>query len=166
MPEDQMERVRNLLTYGKKFTLAPHYYHRYINELPTLNWISCDFYNPSAVIPEERGIYAFSIQFNNENLPNNSYVMYIGKGGEIGNTSHIKKRYDSYVAYSNGTQENPKFTAFFDMWRHHITYSYAVLPNNISPGEVEKKLNNILQPPLSYMDYSAEVRLDRRGAQI
>lgn len=166
MPDDQIDRVQNLLQYQKSFSLAPHYYHKYINDLPDLEWHSCSFYDPNKVIPEQKGIYAFSIQFDNGNLPNNSYVMYIGKGGEIGNNSSIKARYDSYVAYEEERQHNLKFSIFFKMWRHHITYSYAVLPDDVSPGEVEKRLNNILQPPLSKNDYSAEVRTDRIGAQI
>lgn len=166
MPQDKIDRVQNLLQYQKGFSLAPHYYHRYVDEIPNLDWHSCSFYDPDAVIPEQKGVYAFSIQFNNGNLPNNSYVMYIGKGGEIGNNSSIKARYNSYVAYEEGRQFKLKFNTFFKMWKHHIIFSYATLPEGVSPGEVEKKLNNILQPPLSINDYSAEVKLDRSGANI
>lgn len=166
LPDHSLARVTLLRAYRQEFTVVPHHYHRYANDLPELEWKSCDFYDPAVKIPDEKGVYAFSIQFNDNHLPNNSYIMYIGKGGEIGNKSSIKARYNSYVAYSKKTVSNPKFDIFFDMWRHHITFSYAVLPDNISPGEIEKKLNNILQPPLSYADYTAEVKLDRRGAQL
>ncbi len=166
MPDDPIQRTLLLRAYTQDFTLIPHYYNEFISELPPLEWESCKFKDPDADIPDEKGVYAFSIKFDNGILPSNSYVMYIGKGGEIGNNSSISKRYQTYFKYEDAAHDRPRLHTLFSMWKDHITYSFARTPEGISPGEVEQKLNNILQPPFSFMDYTAQVRLDRRGANL
>ncbi|ENU5778535.1 hypothetical protein ACNPP3_003203 [Vibrio vulnificus] len=172
-PED-IERMENtefgrsmlLKMYAQQVRLLPYYYKSNIADIPKLEWSSCKFMDPNADIPNKKGVYAFSIQFDNGLLPNNSYIMYIGKGGEIGNTSSILTRYNSYRKYEKKPSDRPKLHTLFNLWKGHITYSYAVTPAGVSPGEIEKKLNNIFQPPYSYMDYTAEVKLDRKGANL
>ncbi|MEF1327819.1 hypothetical protein [Vibrio sp. M260121] len=166
MPDVALQRTMLLRAYTQDFTLIPHYYNEYIDELPTLEWTSCKFKDPDVDVPDEKGVYAFSIAFDNGILPNNSYVMYIGKGGELGNDSSISKRYSTYFKYENAPYDRPRLHTLFSMWKDHITYSFARTPAGVSPGEVEQKLNNILQPPFSFMDFTAEVRFDRRGANL
>ena len=162
----QFGRSALLKMYAQDVRLMPHYYDTYIGDIPVLEWTSCKFMDPDADIPDKQGVYAFSIQFDNGILPSNSYIMYIGKGGELGNESSILKRYRSYTKYQEEPCDRPKLHALFNYWKGHITYSYAVTPTGISPGDVEKRLNNIFQPPYSHMDYTAEVKLDRRGANL
>ncbi|WP_241823918.1 hypothetical protein [Vibrio crassostreae] len=166
MPDNPLLRSVLMRAYTQDFTLIPHYYNEFIEDIPALEWTSCKFMDPNVDIPDEQGVYAFSVEFSNGILPNNSYVMYVGKGGELGNNSSISKRYRSYFKYENAPHDRPKLHTLFSLWKDHITYSFARTPAGVSPGEVEKKLNNILQPPFSYMDFTAEVRYDRRGANI
>ncbi|MCK8085761.1 hypothetical protein [Vibrio sp. 1CM8B] len=166
MKGTQFGRSALLRMYEESVRLMPHYYADYIDDIPQLEWKNCKFMDPNADVPDEKGVYAFSIEFDNGILPNNSYIMYIGKGGELGNKSSILKRYKSYSKYKEEPCDRPKLHTLFNFWVNHITYSYAVTPAGISPGEVEKKLNNIFQPPYSYMDYSVEVKLDRKGANL
>ncbi|ECE4939683.1 hypothetical protein DDP75_22065, partial [Salmonella enterica] len=61
------------------FLLCPTLYRR-SEDLPVLNWVKVKYSEHAAhVFPDHQGVYMFMVSFENTNLPNNSYVMYVGK---------------------------------------------------------------------------------------
>lgn len=49
----------------------------------------------------------FMVSFENTNLPNNSYVMYVGKAGDVNSNNTILRRFMDYVNPS-GFRDRPR----------------------------------------------------------
>ncbi|ECU4799642.1 hypothetical protein F2E42_24410, partial [Salmonella enterica] len=79
------------------FLLCPTLYRR-SDDLPVLNWVKVKYSEHAAhVFPDHQGVYMFMVSFENTNLPNNSYVMYVGKAGDVNSNNTILRRFMDYV---------------------------------------------------------------------
>ncbi|MEL0655566.1 hypothetical protein V6257_11030 [Pseudoalteromonas issachenkonii] len=161
---DDDKRLAYISKYRREFVLCPAFIATK-NDLPALNWNSIKFNDPNAVLPEQQGVYAFSININHNHLPNNSYILYVGKAGDVTSQNTIKRRYRDYVREQR-VQTRASIHRMLNLWSEDLTYHYAEVPNGISTGEIEKQLTTIFIPPYNTNDFVAEIRDLLRGASI
>lgn len=157
-------RLGYILKYRQEFVLCPFFINTK-SDLPSLQWLSMKFNRDERELPSQQGVYAFSIEVENLNLPKNSYIVYVGKAGDTNSSNTIRKRYRDYVRELR-VKSRPKIHRMLTLWDGHLTYHYAEVPDGISTGEIEKQLTTVFIPPFNTNDFHVEVRDLLKGASI
>lgn len=147
------------------FLLCPTLYRRSV-DLPILNWVKVKYSDHALhTFPSQQGVYIFMVSFENNNLPSNSYVMYVGKAGDNDSQNTILKRFKDYVNPS-GFKDRPRVKKLIKYFSEHLYYYYATIPTGDSTAEVESTLADVFVPPCCQRDFSAKVRFLFRGIRI
>ncbi|BBV41342.1 hypothetical protein [Citrobacter portucalensis] len=162
---EQREAYLNQLKASFPFLLCPPLFARR-QDLPPLQWVRVK-YNDYAThqFPNQQGVYIFVVSIDGGNLPINSYVMYVGKAGDITSNNTIAQRFRNYVNES-GFISRVSIRKMIKHYKEHLYYYYATIPNGQSTSQVEQALADIFLPPCCHVDFSAEVRTLLRGARI
>ncbi len=163
---NEAERLQaDLSRYKTRHVLYPPFF-TLLDELPNLEWKRVSFCLDSrSKVPKKRGVYAFAIDIQNAKLPATSYILYIGKAGDIGSNNTLWNRYYDYIK-TQRRNDRPGIHEMLNLWRNHLTYYFATVDNNQSTGDLEKKLLSILIPPYNKGDFSAEMSSILRGIKI
>lgn len=148
---------KNFILYPGLFVTAQH--------LPVLDWQSFEFTDEAPDLPRQQGVYAFSVNFRHANLPSNSYILYVGKAGDIGTNNTISRRFRDYLRERNH-MTRATIHSMLKLWDGHLTYHYACVANGTSTGDIEEILTGIFMPPYNTNDFHAELRPIRRGVNI
>jgi len=147
------------------FLLCPTLYRRSV-DLPQLNWVKVKYTDHALhTFPAQQGVYIFMVSFENNNLPSNSYVMYVGKAGDVNSNNTIVRRFMDYVNPS-GFRDRPRVKKLIKHFREHLYYYYATIPAGQSTADVESALADVFVPPCCQRDFSANVRSLLRGIRI
>ncbi|EBP0009264.1 hypothetical protein HX37_00005 [Salmonella enterica] len=155
----------DVLRHKTKHVLYPPFF-QLINELPDLEWRKVKFTADSRRhIPKEKGVYAFAIDLGTSKLPGTSYILYVGKAGDINSDNTLFNRFYDYIR-TQRRNNRPRIHDMLTLWKDHLSYYYAVVADGQSTGELEEKLLNILIPPYNKGDFSAEMSSLLRGVNI
>jgi hypothetical protein len=158
------KRLGRLNRYRNDFVLCPTNF-KFERELPDLTWRTFKHCEQDHELPDEQGVYMISVCIDSPKIPTNSYVLYVGKAGDLGTNNTIKKRYRNYVNFS-GYKNRPRIKRMLELWSGHLNYSYARVPANISTGDIEETLTTIFVPPYNTADFSAELKDLLKGLNI
>lgn len=111
-------------------------------------------------IPNEKGVYAFSIRASNSLLPAHRLIFYIGQaGGESSSKNTLRKRFGGYF-----NDRRPRLTRFLEGYCNQIDYQYCTLDlDGADIKALEKQLNDVLQPPANQNDFSIKVGYARKA---
>lgn len=165
---DEDERREAFLGFFKNnfpFLLCPALARR-AEDLPDLDWVRIKYSDHGDhQLPAQQGVYIFMVSFENENLPANSYVMYVGKAGDVDSNNTIAERFRDYVNKS-GYYRRSRVKKLIKHFSHHLFYHYAEIPDGQSTSAVEQALADVFIPPCCQRDFSAEVRSLLRGVRI
>lgn len=162
---EKMEMLIAFLAKSFPFVLCPTLFSR-VSELPNLEWTKVKYSeHESHDFPDQQGVYIFSIHLEHSNLPMNSYVMYVGKAGDITSANTIAKRFRDYVNYS-GYKDRPRVSKMLKHYTDYLYYHYAEIPDGTCTEDVEIILNDIFVPPCSQRDFTADVRSWLRGVRL
>ncbi|MCO6356274.1 hypothetical protein GBO14_16260 [Pseudoalteromonas shioyasakiensis] len=154
-----------LAKHNTKHILYPPFLERE-KELPTLNWVKLPFcHNSRRKVPKKKGVYAFALDFGGGNLPNSSHILYVGKGGDLKTQNNLWARYYDYIR-TKRKNDRPRICEMLRQWDGHLNYYYATVDGNVSTGDVEETLLDILIPPYNRGDFSAELKTLLKGANI
>lgn len=158
MTHDIIKLADRFSSFQQKFILDRHLWESYPNRVD-LNWNMVKFEQVNKDhVPDTPGVYAFFIKPSIANLPENAYLMYIGKAGDSSNNS-LRKRFSQYM-YEN---KRPKLYQLLYKWKDYIYFCYAEITEpNLNLGEIERELNDALIPPCNENDFSAEIRSARK----
>ena len=165
--EDEDDKLIGYISkYRREFVLCPGFI-KTKSDLPELTWQSFKFNEDNAEkdLPEQQGVYAFSICIEDKNLPVNSYILYVGKAGDNNSKNTIKKRYRDYIRELK-RKTRPKIHRMLKLWDGHLSYHYAEVPNGVSTGDIEKQLTTIFIPPYNTNDFDVDVKDLLKGASI
>lgn len=161
LPHDFQSNVDKLGSYKQTFVLSPDSWSKFA-PAPALNWQSVRFApgNLNAV-PDERGIYAFVIQFQDHAalprpLPSHGYVMYGGITGHLAANRTLRKRYADYLREKQ-RGKRPKIARMM-RWSDHLFFHYSTVDAAVALDKLEHALNDAIMPPSVTNDFSAEVR--------
>lgn len=163
--EENREAFLGFFKNSFPFLLCPTLVRR-SEDLPDLDWTPVKYNDHQAHdFPEQQGVYIFMVSFDNANLPGNSYVMYVGKAGDIGTNNTISRRFRDYVNRS-GYYNRSRVKKLIKHFSDHLVYHYATIPDGQSTSAVERILADVFVPPCCQMDFSAEVRTLLRGVRL
>lgn len=154
-----------LKIHTQQHTMYPPFFGR-VNDLPDLNWQRLNFGETERKnVPKEKGVYAFVLEIKNKKLMANSYVLYVGKAGDVGNKNTLFVRYGDYLANLR-RMDRPRISEMLKRYEGFLAYYYAPIPDGISTGEIEKTLLDIFIPPFNTNDFTPELKGYLKGAAL
>ena len=163
--DEEVKILGYVAKFQRTFVLCPLFLGK-VDELPDLEWQTVDYDPDLFDLPDEQGVYAFSITAKNSmNLPNNSYILYIGKAGDLDSDNTIQKRYRNYVTDS-GLKDRHRIRAMVKLFGGHLKYHYSITPDNISTGLIEKQLTKVFIPPFNVSDFDTDLKGLLKGVGI
>lgn len=162
---DEEKLMAALTKHNANHILYPPFLKRK-KDLPNLTWKKLPFCEASRKsVPREKGVYAFAVEFGGGVLPQSTHVLYIGKGGDVKTKNNLWARYYDYIR-TQKKNDRPRIHEMLRQWEGHLSYYYATVNNNVSTGDVEEVLLDILIPPYNRGDFSAELKNLLKGANI
>ena len=163
--EEHREAFLGFFKNSFPFLLCPTLVRR-SEDLPDLDWVQVKYSDhQNHTFPDQQGVYIFMVSFKNANLPENSYVMYVGKAGDTDSNNTIANRFYDYVNKS-GYYRRSRVKKLIKHFSDHLVYHYATIPNGQSTATIEQILADVFVPPCCQMDFSAEVRTLLRGVRL
>ena len=157
-PSNLVERVDGLKADQRMFILSPSRW-RAFSQNCTLKWQSVAFGTGGipCAIPDEPGVYCFSIENSNPLLPHDSYIVYVGIVGYKPNSPRtLRHRYVEYQKEAANVQR-VKLCYILNKWQGHISFQFVSNPT-ISLEDLEKDLLEALVPLANQNDFNATLR--------
>lgn len=156
--ESNLSQLKN---FQQNVILSPGQWRSFVPPEP-LAWDKVKFRPENrGAVPEQRGIYAFIVQFQDHgqlplSLPPHGYVTYGGiTGAEADRT--LRDRFGDYLR----DQRRPKrwqIHSMLNKWADDIYFHFAPVGPNFDLAALETALNDAIIPPYVTNDFSAEVR--------
>jgi hypothetical protein len=143
----QRAAVSGYLARNYEFTLQ--WLPEYVEEFPSvmngvnLNWNKCKFVpGAQSQIPNNHGVYCFSIDLG-EPFPKNVHLpLYIGKAAP----GYLSERFKSYFSEKESVSGRPKLVVMLNKYRNRLFFWWAELPR-IYVDAVEEHLLMCCKPP-------------------
>lgn len=162
---DEQKLMASLRLHSLQHILYPPFFSR-ASDLPTLNWHKIKFLPENrTLLPDEKGVYAFALEFDMNGLPPIIHILYVGKAGDISSNNTIYKRYYDYIR-TQRINDRASIHQMLNLWKDNLSYYYATVDEDVSTGDIEKTLLDIFIPPYNRGDYSVQLRSLLRGANI
>jgi hypothetical protein len=135
--------------FDRDYELHLHWLPQYVEEFPkamngvTLNWDKCKFVSASqTMIPDNHGVYCFSIQLGNP-FPEIIHIpLYIGKAAP----GYLSERFKSYLSERENIKGRSKLVFMLNKYRNHLFFWWSELPR-IHVDAVEEHLLMCCKPP-------------------
>lgn len=128
---------------------------RNANSAQALNWDKVEFGAATVDdVPEQRGLYAFSICVKNTIMPPHGVLVYFGETSRT-----LRARYKEYVRDSQRGSKRPRFENLFRLWSDDLDFFFAPIEDDECDLRViEQTLNDAVIPHCVIKDFSAEIR--------
>lgn len=113
---------------------------------------------------DRRGVYAFAICHENDVLPPNGCVLYIGIAGRDSNRS-LRERYKDYLN-AKKVLKRERIARMIGTWHKILRFYFAPVDDEMTPEDLkklEKQLNTALLPMFSEGDLEAGTKRKRRA---
>lgn len=108
-------------------------------------------------VPEDRGIYVFSIEAEGLPLPRHGYILYVGITGNT-SAANLRKRYAQYVQNLLKEDGRPRVYLMLSKWRDDLMFNFVPLPDaSVDLAEIERLFINSVKPPVNIADFDAEI---------
>lgn len=112
-------------------------------------------------IPDDRGLYFFTVELAPSKLPAHGYILYIGEAGQDSKNT-LRKRYVQYVREWKGGTGRPAVRFMIDNWMGDLFFNFVALPDEkIDLKKLEHSLLNAIIPPINKRDFDAEIMAPR-----
>lgn len=117
-----------------------------------------------ASIPEERGIYAFTVELLPTKLPAHGYIMYVGITGDA-SSSNLRKRFAQYLREMKDRRGRPRVVHMLNKWQSDLFFNFVPLPApNVNLAKLESAMLDAIIPPINVRDMSADITAARKAA--
>jgi hypothetical protein len=123
-----------------------------------LHWQRIKFW-PSAKdnVPEERGLYVFTIEAEGLQLPRHGYILYVGITGNT-SAANLRKRYAQYVRNLINEDGRPRVFLMLSKWRDDLVFNFVPIPDTtVDLAVIERSFINSVNPPVNSADFEAEI---------
>ena len=112
-----------------------------------------------SAVPQERGIYVFSVELEPSKLPIHGYMMYVGITGHDAVDANLRKRVGQYLGYQRrDSGRRPRMRYMLRNWRSDLFFNFAPLPNlNIDLEKMEQAFISAVIPPVNRTDFDADL---------
>lgn len=109
------------------------------------------------LVPQARGIYAFTLELSPTKLPPHGYILYVGITGDV-SSSNLNIRYGQYLSNLRNEDVRPAVLYMMSNWRNDLYFNFIPLPNpRISLEKLEKAFINSVIPPVNKRDLDASI---------
>ena len=124
-----------------------------------LNWQKVRFEKASqSDIPEQRGIYVFTIELEPSKLPIHGYIMYVGITGHESANANLKKRFGQYLGHQRNDTGRARMRYLLRNWRSDLFFNFVPLPStNIDLEKLEMAFISAVIPPVNRTDFEADL---------
>ena len=116
-------------------------------------------------VPDDRrGVYAFAVCHENDVLPPNGCVFYIGIAGRDSNRS-LRQRYKDYLN-AKKILKRERIARMIGTWHQVLRFYYAPVDDDMSSDDLktlEKQLSTALLPVFAEGDLEADTKKKRRA---
>jgi hypothetical protein len=110
-----------------------------------------------SAVPQERGIYAFTLELYPTKLPPHGYILYVGIAGDDSN-SNLYKRYSQYLLNLQNEDGRPAVFYMMKNFKAHLFFNFIALPNKaVDLAKIEKVFINAVMPPVNKRDFDANI---------
>lgn len=108
-------------------------------------------------IPEERGIYAFTLELRDASLPAHGYILYMGITGNTSN-ANLKKRFTQYLLHLKNQDGRPAVYHVLKKWKGDLQFNFVPLPNPaVDLVKIEQAFLAAIIPPVNKTDLNAKI---------
>lgn len=158
MVHDFVQKVDAVKADSRRFYVSPARWRK-SRVTTALHWCKVKFLRDNkSLIPAQRGIYAFTVQHDNDHFPPHGFIMYIGITGEVAKNRTLQKRFMDYL-YEKKRAKRPKVHYMLNKYEKDLYFYYCpIADGGIDLGELELNLNDAILPPVVVKDFSAEIR--------
>lgn len=163
-------RHRDLVTNAERYKSALHEFfldtpswRKFAPSIP-LTWQKVKFGESSKPhIPEERGIYAFTMEVAAANLPAHGYIMYMGITGDI-SAANLRKRFAQYLLDLKNEDGRPKVFYMLQQWSNELFFNFVPIPDvAVSLSDIERSFLNAVAPPINERDFDGDLSAARKA---
>ena len=160
------QAANEIARFRVDFTLSPDLMMTEKYVIPKLAWDSVSYGDEEIdkVPDDRRGIYAFVVCHDNDVLPRNGYVLYIGIAGEDSQRP-LRKRYKDYLN-ARIVMKRARIMRMIGTWHNVLRFFFAPVDDDISSEDLktlELQLNTALLPPFSERDLDAAIKEKRKA---
>jgi hypothetical protein len=135
--------------FARNYELNLQWLPQYVEEFPKamngvkLNWEKCKFVpDAQSLVPDNHGVYCFSINLG-QPFPQNIHLpLYIGKAAP----GYLSERFKSYFGERESITGRPKLVVMLNKYRNRLFFWWAELPR-IYVDAVEEHLLMCCKPP-------------------
>ena len=155
----------DLINLTKKFKGESHEFFLNLNQwrkftsTHTLSWAKEKF-NPASKIkiPQERGLYIFTIELSPGFLPPHGYIMYAGITGDTSDNRNLRLRFCDYLRQLKKEDGRPAVFYMLKNWSKDLFFNFVSLPDKtIDLALLEQELLQAVIPPINMRDLGAEI---------
>jgi hypothetical protein len=115
-------------------------------------------------VPEERGIYAFTLELSPSKLPAHGYIMYVGITGDT-SSANLRERYAQYLREPRRLKGRPRVVHMLNKWGGDLFFNFVPLPApSVNLVKLERAILDAIIPPVNERDMSAEIMAARKAA--
>jgi hypothetical protein len=131
-----------------------------------LQWQKIRFETANAPqIPDQRGIYAFTLELLPTQLPAHGYIMYVGITGDKSPASNLRTRYSQYLRELRYSKGRPKVRYILRKWGTDLFFNFVPIPaRTVNLRRLETAMLNAIWPPGNIRDMSADIMATRKAA--
>jgi hypothetical protein len=117
-----------------------------------------------ATVPQERGIYAFTVELAPTKLPPHGYILYVGITGDDSN-ANLYRRYNQYLLNLQNEDGRPAVFYMMKNFEDHLFFNFVALPNQaIDLAKIERAFINAVMPPVNKRDLEASIGAAKAAA--
>lgn len=110
------------------------------------------------LVPQERGIYVFSVELEPSKLPTHGYIMYVGITGHQSGNANLRKRYSQYLAHQRKDEGRSRMRFLLKNWKQDLFFNFVPLPNiAVDLEKMEQAFINAVYPPVNRTDFDADL---------
>lgn len=117
-----------------------------------------------AVVPHERGIYAFTLELTSAKLPAHGYILYVGITGDDSN-ANLYKRFNQYLLSLTSEDGRPAVVYMMKNWKDHLFFNFVSIPKkSVDLAKLERAFINSVMPPINKRDFDAKIGAAKAAA--
>jgi hypothetical protein len=156
-PIDLIKRTKQLKGDSYEFHLHVPTWRKFTPGI-ALNWQKVKFDAAGkAHVPEERGLYIFTLEVQNLGLPSHGYIMYIGISGNT-SKANLRRRYGQYLLEAKKGSGRPLVVLMLNEWKEDLFFNFMPVPDrSVDLAAIEKSFINTVVPPINASDFDGEI---------
>lgn len=161
---DLIKRTKQLKADSHEFHLSVPTWRKFSPGI-ALNWQKVKFdAGGKALVPEERGLYVFTLEVTNLGLPAHGYILYVGITGNTSN-ANLRKRFGQYLLEAKSGKGRPLVVYMLNEWTGDLFFNFMPVPDKtIDLSAIEKSFINSVIPPINSFDFDGEIGPAKKAA--